>query len=108
LRRGVHDRVWANLGKQFQDSWTVANVDCVVMKVLQGVPETPGVPGGVTLWSKKLGPHVIVYPVHLPLIFRKKGNYFAADQTTRAGDQNFLHGCQIGYGADNVKQKPRS
>jgi hypothetical protein len=71
-------------------NWSFPNVDCVVIKVLQCVPETPRVPGGVTLCSKKLGPRVVVHPVHLPLVFRKKGNYFAPDQTTRAGGPEFF------------------
>ena len=69
------------------------------MNVSKRVPEPLGIPRGIALWAEKIGSHVVVDPVHLPFAIGKKRNNLAADQTTRAGDQNFFHddSFQLGY-----------
>ena len=42
-----------------------------MMKVSKRAPETLGIPRGVAQWAEKIGSHVVVDPVHLPLAIGK-------------------------------------
>jgi hypothetical protein len=49
------------------------------------------IPGSVAWRTKEIGPQIVIDPTHFGALCCEKGDCLAADQSARAGHQQFLH-----------------
>jgi hypothetical protein len=53
------------------------------------------IPTGVPAWAKKIGAHVVIDAMHMPAIAAEIIDYFRANKTGRACNEQLLHSDNI-------------
>jgi hypothetical protein len=91
LGSGVNDGRRLELLQQIQHGGAMPDVEFVVREIFVRSQEALLIPARVAAGAEKIGAHVVVHAVDFPTELAEMDDNFRANETGRAGDEQFVH-----------------